>query len=181
MNRNSGYRAALVVSLVLNVLLGTLVFTDWLSQRKAALGDDSTALALKSAVSAKLLPTVRFEIRVAENEQGEGLTRVTNPQTGETFFAQPTTVLVNGDIASAEAAKGTLGEPAIKLSFTPDGARKMREATERNVGKRLVFLVDGQVLTAPFIAGPVTDRATVVTGSLDQNEVTRIVLALSRT
>ena len=178
---NSRYTSlALIASLVLNCVLVVLLARDWVQHRRTALGNVSTANALKSIVSTSLLPSVRFEVLLAESEPTPGAVPYRVANTAETFYAVGSPVLTNGDIESASVSRGTIGEPALRLVFTPEGARKLADVTAVNVSKRLLFVAEGEVLMAPVIMGAITDTETIVTGSFSEEELRRIVFALAR-
>lgn len=59
------------------------------------------------------------------------------------------------DIADAEAERTTTGY-AIRLEFTSEGRQRWTDLTRANVGKRIAFLVDGELFAAPEILQPLT-------------------------
>ncbi|PWK89138.1 peptidase M48-like protein [Lentzea atacamensis] len=74
------------------------------------------------------------------------------------------------DIADAAAEQTTTGY-AIRLEFTAEGRQRWTDLTRTNVGKRLAFLVDGELLSAPEIRQPLTGGTAQLPGpftSLDQ-------------
>lgn len=87
-------------------------------------------------------------------------------------------VVRNSDIARAEVVAGT--EPGtfdINITFTPEGARKLRAATAGNVGKTIELLIDGKVVMAPVVRSPIpsTSGASTITGRYTRAEADRIV------
>lgn len=53
----------------------------------------------------------------------------------------------------------------------------MHEATERNIGKRMAILIDGEVVTAPVVMEALNDSA-VVNGYISREEAERIVTGI---
>jgi preprotein translocase subunit SecD len=173
-------KAALLFSLLLNAVLATVSVNLWLDLRARSLGLESKWLAARSVVGASTLPHVKIEFRVASVEPGPNLTPVRNPESGETLYASPEVALGNSDIRTVIATNDTYGQPAIDIFFTDTGVAKIQQVTTANVGKRLAVLVDGSVLFAPVIVGPISDRHTLVRGLFDKETTQRIVLAFSR-
>lgn len=76
------------------------------------------------------------------------------------------------DIADAEAEQTATGY-AIRIEFTADGRQRWADLTRANVGKRIAFLVNDEVFTAPEILQPLTGGTAQLPGpftSLDQAE-----------
>lgn len=88
------------------------------------------------------------------------------------------TVMTGNDLKDAQAAKDQAGHPVVNLTMTEEGAQKFGDYTTRNVGKIFSIYLDGRVLTAPVIKGPITGGSAQITGSesLDQANETAILL-----
>jgi preprotein translocase subunit SecD len=173
-------KPALFLSVLLNVVLVGVSVNLWLDLRTSTLGLDSKWVAAKSVLGAWTLPSVRIEFRIADSEPRPGLTAMRNAEYGETLYVRPEVALGNSDIRTVIATKDEAGQPAIDIIFTDNGVKKMQELSGANAGKRLAVLVDGTLLFAPYIMGPISDRHAVVTGALDSQKVQRIVLAFAR-
>lgn len=89
-----------------------------------------------------------------------------------------TTVMTGNDLKDAQAAKDQAGRPVVNLTMTEEGAKKFGDYTTRNVGKIFSIYLDGKVLTAPVIKGPITGGNAQISGSesLDQANETAILL-----
>ena len=59
------------------------------------------------------------------------------------------------DVESVAVARGT-GAPTLHLTLTKDGARKLKEATARNIGKDLVVRFDKTTLAEPRIKAAIS-------------------------
>jgi preprotein translocase subunit SecD len=91
--------------------------------------------------SVDAVAAVRFEARLAES--------------GENIAA-------NRDVQSAKAVPGAKpGAFSIELTFTPEGAEKMRRATQTHIGEHLELLIDGKVVMAPLIRAAISTSATL--------------------
>jgi preprotein translocase subunit SecD len=88
-------------------------------------------------------------------------------------------VVANSDIAQAKVVpRPERSDFMVSVTLTPAGARKMRAATERNIGKRMAILIDGVVVTAPVV-NSVISEAAVVEGHLTKHEAERIVAGIT--
>jgi preprotein translocase subunit SecD len=170
----------LATSLLLNVILAGIAGSLWLQRRAGSLGLSSSEEALRSLAGASVLPSVRIEFRVGEEQAGPDLTPVTTGDYPPTLYLHPEVAVSNGDIRGAKAAPDDVGLPAVSLELSESGSRRLQTVTSANLQKRLVILVDGKVLLAPVIQSPVTDATVQIAGALDEAEVQRIVLAFAR-
>jgi hypothetical protein len=107
--------------------------------------------------SVNAVAAVRFEARVAETGQ---------------------MIVANRDVLRTRVVPGSMPSTyGIELTFTPEGAEKMRMATETHVGEHLELLVDGEVVMAPLIRGVISTSATL-SGDYSQAEAMRLVEGL---
>jgi preprotein translocase subunit SecD len=94
-------------------------------------------------------------------------------------------VIDTHDILTAEAvslhdegANGSSKSSAgIELTFTREGAEKMRQATEAHIGEHLQLLIDDQVVMSPVIRSAVSSSA-MLTGDYTRAEAERIAEGL---
>src|SRR5215813_2813358 len=83
-------------------------------------------------------------------------------------------IVDNSDILTAHVVAGRLATTfGVELTFTPEGAEKMRRATESHIGEQLDLLVDGDVVLAPTIRAAISSSATL-TGDYTFEEASRI-------
>lgn len=171
----------LLLSLAANVILGAVASHYWLRSRATQLGLSSDSEALRSVAGAALLPSVRIEFRVAEEQPIAGLTPVPHePGSPSTVYVRPEIIVSNSDIESANATKDDFGRPAVRLTLSEDGQKKLNAAATANPMKRVAILVDGKAILAPVMQGPVADRTLTITGAITAQEAERIALAFSR-
>ncbi|MBI5548229.1 MAG: hypothetical protein HY901_30485 [Deltaproteobacteria bacterium] len=67
------------------------------------------------------------------------------------FIAVSAPVLNNESILSVKAIKDPMGTPVTNLKLTPDGAKKLEEATHRIKGKKLALVLDSVILSTPVV------------------------------
>lgn len=87
-------------------------------------------------------------------------------------------IVDNRDILTARVVPG--GTPTtfgVALTFTPEGAEKMRAATEAHIGEHLDLLVDGDVVLSPVIRSAISTSAAL-TGDYTYDEAVRIAEGL---
>ena len=61
--------------------------------------------------------------------------------------------------------------------MTSAGAQKLHAATERNIGKRMAILIDGEVVSAPVVREPIAESA-VINGNITKAKAERIVAGM---
>jgi hypothetical protein len=102
MSRGTLKNGILLASLAANVVLGAIATHYWLRTRAMQLGLSSSNEALRSVAGATLLPSVRIEFRLAEEQPGAGLTPVQHEP------GSPSTVYVRSEII---VSNSTLSDP----------------------------------------------------------------------
>jgi preprotein translocase subunit SecD len=65
----------------------------------------------------------------------------------------------------------------IELTFTPEGAEKMRRATQEHIGEHLELVVDGKVVIAPLIRAAISKSATL-SGDYTADQTRQIIEGL---
>lgn len=123
--------------------------------------------------SATLQAAVRFEVRLAETSPAPGLRRIAVG--GKVLYLHERPVVTNGDISSASVVRpaGTPPWYNVAISFTKQGATKMRQATAGHMGQPMAILIDGQVVAAPVVRSIIGSQA-MITGKLTKKEAERI-------
>lgn len=102
-------------------------------------------------------------------------TRASNRSIGQ---LQPTDLepplLTNRDLDRVQASQGESGRPALTLRLNREGAAKFARLTAANVGRRVAIVVDGRILIAPTIRGPITGGMVSIQGFSSQQVVERL-------
>jgi protein-export membrane protein SecD len=75
--------------------------------------------------------------------------------------------LMSGDqIASAQAVTDAQsGAPGVSFHLTSDGSAHFLDITQHNAGKRFAIVIDGRVISAPRILGPIPGGNGLISGS----------------
>ena len=79
-----------------------------------------------------------------------------------TYYVSTTKVIDETAIASANAIEPDdkrILHPSVSMKFTPTGQAAFAEATAKHVGHKLATIVDGDVVIAPVINGPIKGGA----------------------
>jgi preprotein translocase subunit SecD len=98
---------------------------------------------------------------------------------GESYCLSGKVLLDETDIDRAEATVAGAGDPALRLRFTKDGAKRLLEATRRRVGERLGMVVNSRLLAAPLIRGPLSQEV-VLAGLRSTEDAEALARALNR-
>ncbi|RME70549.1 MAG: protein translocase subunit SecD, partial [Planctomycetota bacterium] len=80
-------------------------------------------------------------------------------------------------LEGADPDRDQFGAPAVAFYMKPEGAAKLAETTERNVGRAMAIVLDGVVVSAPKIRSTISDRGQI-TGSFTKQEVDTLVTVL---
>jgi outer membrane lipoprotein-sorting protein len=137
-------------------------------------------------------PGVKVEFRRAENQPGEGLIEAAVAGTAQKVYLHVSADVTNADIAEARAGLDSREKPAVEITFTEEGAKKMAKLTAEHRNRPLAILVDGKVIGAPPLAiqvdskvlGAPVVRDTIsqkaqITGNFTLEEVDRIVRGIN--
>jgi hypothetical protein len=103
--------------------------------------------------------SVRFEIRLAEESPASGL----QPADGTvgTIYLHKDAIVTNRDIAAARVVAGGPSGFGVEVTFTPQAAGRISQATRAHVGKPIAILVDGKIVAAPNLKSPVSASALI--------------------
>lgn len=101
--------------------------------------------------------------------------KVATPSADADFIS---TGLTGKDLRRADVDFGQ-GSTSIKLSFTPEGAKKFENVTKRNVGKPLAIFLDNKYLQAPIVQTIISDGNAVITGGFTVAQAKEYVLQLN--
>jgi preprotein translocase subunit SecD len=95
----------------------------------------------------------------------------TGSEPGQTIFylVRREALIANRDIRSARRGSGGEDVPDVEFSLTTSAAQAFQRATAANVGRRLAIVVDGVVVSAPTIQGPIGESG-VISGRFTKEE-----------
>jgi len=108
-----------------------------------------------AAQPARQAPAPKVEFRLAQTAPGKGLQALSVDN--QTLHYQPAPVLARDDLASVTPMKTKEGRPFVHLQFNQAGAQKLAQITRQNVGKSLLFTINGQLVGMPRIGGAIND------------------------
>ena len=87
-------------------------------------------------------------------------------------------IVVSGEhLVDAQPAFDT-GRPVVSFRFNTVGARKFGRVTQENVGKPFAIVLDGKVISAPVIQGPILGGSGIITGGFTVQETQDLALLL---
>ena len=93
-----------------------------------------------------------------------------------------TTVLEGTDVQTAQAATSSdsLGnsQNVVELQLTDEGAKKFADATEENIGKRILIIYDDQVISAPTVQSHITGGTAQITGMSGREEAENLASSI---
>jgi hypothetical protein len=129
------------------------------------------------------VPRPIFELRLVESEAGEATEALRNPveatkplpESLQNLFVRKEPLLDVSALFSAKVETDQFtGRPVINLEFTAEGQARFAEVTRQHVGRQLAIVVNGQVLSAPVIAEPITGGKAQITGNFSREEAERL-------
>jgi hypothetical protein len=117
---------------------------------------------------------VRFEVKLAEDEAGPGLTGVHLANSDRSIYLHPDAIVTNVDIDRSVLAEDGPSSYGVNVYFNAAGAKRMQEATENHIGKPVAILIDGAVVMAPTLRSSISTVAAL-RGNFTKAEAQRIV------
>ena len=82
----------------------------------------------------------------------------------------------SGDVTSVKISLSKQSSPSLEVVLTADKARELAEFTRNNLNQKVVFQINGEAVSEPFVRAPISgDQMTI---ELDDEE-TAIRLAKS--
>ena len=130
-----------------------------------------------SRASVDVLAAVRFEVRLAEDAFSPGLQEVVVSGAGRRIYLHRGAIVTNSDIARAQLAESNGSMYGVSLTLKPEGAARMRRATEGHLGKPVAILIEGTVVMAPTVRSPIGAEA-LISGDYTKADAERIVAGI---
>ncbi len=101
------------------------------------------------------------------------------PDRWRSYLLLPTAELDATSIAQATAITDpSTVQPGLLVDFTPAAARRFSELTARISGHKLAVLLDGSVISAPVIQGPITGGQASITFGAQQHDAAAVAQAI---
>lgn len=85
--------------------------------------------------------------------------------------------LTGKNLSYAGPSNDQYGLPAIAIEFDAEGAKKMLSFTQSNIGKPMIIMLDGRVISAPRVNGPISDSGQI-TGQFSIKEMQDLIIKL---
>lgn len=99
---------------------------------------------------------------------------------GEEEQSLELTDLTGADLTEAKVSfDGVTGKPVVLIEFNDGGEKKFAELTERNVGRQLPIILDGQVISAPVVRDKIVGGSAQITGDFSLDEAKELVIQLN--
>jgi preprotein translocase subunit SecD len=77
-------------------------------------------------------------------------------------------ILTGADFANARATKDSLGRFQIEFTLKPPARQILADYTRQSIGRYLVIVVDGQVISSPSIQSEITVGEGVISGNFTE-------------
>jgi len=95
------------------------------------------------------------------------------------YVVEKKTLITGADLSTARVSiDQTTSEPYVSVEFNSTGARTFAELTEKNVGRRLAIVLDGNVHSAPVIREKIPSGQAQITGGFTTEEATDLAIVL---
>lgn len=157
--------------------------TELMNQTQAVIEERVNQMGLaEPVVTVEGTKKIRVELPGAEDAE-EAIEQIGRTAQLQFAMADGSLVLDGGDVKNATTSTDTeKGGYAVALEFKPEGADKFADATARAYNgevqsaiegvhdKAIVILLDGQIISAPVVNGPITGGQCSITGDFSQDE-----------
>jgi preprotein translocase subunit SecD len=102
----------------------------------------------------------------------------TKTETRVPYAVRKETLLTGDLISDASVRVSDVGEPYVSVTFDSVGARLFGEVTEKNVGKSLAIVLDGNVHSAPVIRERIPSGQAQISGGFTFEEASDLAIVL---
>lgn len=98
---------------------------------------------------------------------------------GEEAVLQPTE-LTGADLKRVRVSfDPQTGNPGVSLEFTTEGGEKFANITQRNIGKVIPIILDGQVISSPIVQDKITGGTAQISGNFSTDEAESLAVQLN--
>lgn len=127
-------------------------------------------------------PDVSLEVRIVQGIPADNLTEMSTTVWGgqRTYYVHHEVLLTEEDVIMADVVRRDNGAPAVKLTLTEEGQRKLLQVTQNNIGRKLGIIVNGRLQSVSPIEAPVDTGTVLVTGHMLEGGAERCSRALTR-
>jgi predicted Ser/Thr protein kinase len=112
-------------------------------------------------------PRLQFRLEATEFDEAPWLPMHDEPGTHKAdrlLHVREKVLLDETNISSARASTDPQGFPQVEVNFTEEGKERFAEITANNIGRRLVIVFDGRILSAPVIRNEISGGSAVISG-----------------
>jgi preprotein translocase subunit SecD len=99
-------------------------------------------------------------------------------QQGGTIPVEKRVMVEGEDLIDAQAAFDQNGQPDVTFRFNLRGGQRFGQVTSENVGRPFAIVLDGKVISAPRILGPITGGSGQITGNFSVEEADNLAVLL---
>jgi SecD/SecF fusion protein len=100
-------------------------------------------------------------------------------QQGGTIPVQKRVMVAGEDLTDAQPSfDSRSGEPDVNFRFNLRGGQRFGQVTSENVGKLFAIVLDGKVISAPRILGPITGGSGQITGNFTVEQADNLAVLL---
>jgi preprotein translocase subunit SecD len=144
------------------------------------LSDDESTWTTWEAAATTALPT----LSCADLEPYRGLDNPNKPliacsDTGDAIYLLDKTLIAGTQIDSATSGQSTQGAGwVVNMTFKSEGYSTWSSYTASHTGTLTAMTLDGQVISAPRISGPITTPGTEISGSFTQESAAGLANSL---
>lgn len=108
------------------------------------------------------------DVDTAVNEIGQTAQLSFATEDGQTVLTG--TQVTNATKQVGSMSEGTAAEPYVALEFDAEGTKAFAEATRNNIGKKILIMLDKDVISAPTVNSAIEEGGAIITGSFTAQE-----------
>jgi preprotein translocase subunit SecD len=109
---------------------------------------------------------------------GRRIQRDTKAETKVPYVVKKPVLLTGDLLKTAEVRISDSGEPYVSVEFNAAGARVFGDVTDKNVGRQLAIVLDGNVHSAPVIRERIPSGQAQITGGFTAEEARDLAIVL---
>ena len=104
-----------------------------------------------------------FEIRDASHHPVEGFTESSYTSDGikRKVYLDSDMLVSSKDVKDAFLSSRLGDTYSVHIEFTNEGSEKLKQITEKRIGKEVAIIIDGEVLSAPTIMAALSRKAQI--------------------
>jgi preprotein translocase subunit SecD len=121
----------------------------------------------------------RIIVELPGHDDPEEAIRVLSMTAHLEFWDEEGNVILTGrDLKDANFVYDQENKPTVALEFSAEGAKKFAAATEENLGRPIIIVLDESILSAPIVQEVISDGKAQITGITSAQEAQRIAVGL---